>query len=75
LRVPEDVSVLGFDDIHSAAFQIPSLTTVRQPLDKMGAAAAEILLQGIQGAVDPVEFTVKPELVLRESTAPVKASR
>lgn len=70
LRVPEDVSVVGFDDINSAAFQIPSLTTVRQPLDKMGALAGEILVQRIQGAPDPVEVMVDPELVIRESTAP-----
>ena len=69
LRVPEDVSVVGFDDINSAAFQIPSLTTVRQPLDKMGALACEILLQRIQGGADPVEVTVEPELIIRESTA------
>jgi len=42
-RVPEDVSVVGFDDIHSAAFQNPSLTTVRQPLRRMGVIPAETL--------------------------------
>jgi DNA-binding LacI/PurR family transcriptional regulator len=68
LRVPEDVSVVGFDDINSAAFQIPSLTTVRQPLNKMGALASEILLQRIHGGANPVEVTVEPELVIREST-------
>jgi LacI family transcriptional regulator len=72
LRVPEDVSVVGFDDINSAAFQIPSLTTVRQPLDKMGALASEILLQRIQGGANPVEVMVDPELIVRESTAPAR---
>ncbi|HEY6250987.1 MAG TPA: LacI family DNA-binding transcriptional regulator, partial [Candidatus Angelobacter sp.] len=72
LRVPEDVSVIGFDDINSAAFQIPSLTTVRQPLDKMGALAGEILLQRIQGGANPVEVTIDPELIVRESTAPAR---
>jgi LacI family transcriptional regulator len=72
LRVPDDVSVVGFDDINSAAFQIPSLTTVRQPLDKMGALACEILLQRIQGGANPLEVTVDPELVIRESTAPAR---
>jgi len=71
LRVPEDVSVIGFDDINSAAFQIPSLTTVRQPLDKMGALAGEVLLQRIQGGPNPLEVMVDPELIVRESTAPV----
>jgi DNA-binding LacI/PurR family transcriptional regulator len=73
LRVPEDVSVVGFDDINSAAFQIPSLTTVRQPLDKMGALAGEILLQRIHGDANPVEVMVDPELVVRESTAPARS--
>jgi len=71
LRVPEDVSVIGFDDINSAAFQIPSLTTVRQPLDKMGAIAGEVLIQRIQGGANPLEVMVDPELIVRESTAPV----
>jgi DNA-binding LacI/PurR family transcriptional regulator len=47
LDVPGDVSVVGFDDIQSAAFQSPRLTTVRQPLRKMGMIAAEILLRRI----------------------------
>lgn len=72
LRVPEDVSVVGFDDINSAAFQIPSLTTVRQPLDKMGAIAGEVLLERIRGGKDPVEVTIDPELVVRESTGPAR---
>jgi DNA-binding LacI/PurR family transcriptional regulator len=49
LRVPEDVSVVGFDDIQSAAFQNPALTTVRQPLRKMGKIAAETVLRRIAG--------------------------
>jgi LacI family transcriptional regulator len=47
LRVPEDVSVVGFDDIQSAAYQNPGLTTVRQPLRKMGKIAAEMVLRRI----------------------------
>jgi DNA-binding LacI/PurR family transcriptional regulator len=52
IRVPEDVSVVGFDDIRSAAYQNPSLTTVRQPLRKMGTIAAETVLRHI-GDVRP----------------------
>jgi LacI family transcriptional regulator len=71
LRVPEDVSVVGFDDIQSAAFHNPSLTTIRQPLNQMGVVAARILLQRIRGD-ETSEDTVPilPELVIRESTSP-----
>ncbi len=70
LRVPEDVSVIGFDDIQVAAYHNPRLTTIRQPLHDMGETAARILLQRIQGFKDyPVEFAVPPELIIRETTA------
>jgi LacI family transcriptional regulator, galactose operon repressor len=70
LRVPEDVSVVGFDDIHVAAYNTPRLTTVRQPLHDMGETAARILLQRIQGFKDyPQDFAVAPELIIRETTA------
>jgi DNA-binding LacI/PurR family transcriptional regulator len=71
LRVPEDVSVVGFDDIQSAAYSTPSLTTVRQPLFEMGQKGAKILLDriGNRDADYPSEIVVEPELVIRESTA------
>ncbi|HUK22975.1 MAG TPA: LacI family DNA-binding transcriptional regulator [Terriglobales bacterium] len=70
LQVPRDVSVVGFDDIPGAAFHFPSLTTVRQPLRRMGEIAAQILLERIEGKKDyPREIAVEPELVIRESTA------
>ncbi len=72
-RVPEDVSVVGFDDIQSAAFQNPALTTIRQPLWEMGQLAAETVLRRIaKGASAPYSRTlmVEPKLVVRESTAP-----
>jgi DNA-binding LacI/PurR family transcriptional regulator len=68
LRVPEDISVVGFDDIHSAAFQNPSLTTIRQPLREMGMQAAHILVERLRGKEDPGQISVKPELIVREST-------
>lgn len=77
LRVPEDVSVVGFDDIRSAAYQNPSLTTVRQPLYKMGLLAAETLTRQIQeGAThNPAKvLKVDPELIVRESCAPAAAA-
>lgn len=73
LRIPEDVSVIGFDDIQSAAFQNPGLTTVRQPLREMGVLAAETLLRRIGASAKkpyPKTITVEPELIVRASTAP-----
>ncbi len=70
-RVPEDVSVVGFDDIQSAAFQNPGLTTVRQPLREMGVLAAETVLRRINAplkALYPKTIMVEPELIVREST-------
>ena len=70
LRVPQDISVLGFDDIPGAAFHTPSLTTVRQPLNRMGEVAAQTLLDRIEGRKEyPSEIAIEPELVVRESTA------
>ncbi len=75
-RVPEDVSVVGFDDIQGAAFHNPSLTTIRQPLHEMGAVAARILLQRIRGQASfPDIVPIHPELVIRESTCPPPRSR
>jgi DNA-binding LacI/PurR family transcriptional regulator len=74
LRVPEDVSVIGFDDIQVAAYHNPRLTTIRQPLHDMGETAARILLQRMQGFRDyPMELAVPPELIIRETTAPPNA--
>ena len=72
LRVPADVSVMGFDDIQSAAFQIPSLSTIRQPLTTMGGAGADALLRKLAGEEVPDELRFAPELVVRESTGPVR---
>jgi LacI family transcriptional regulator len=69
LRVPQDISVVGFDDISHAAFQTPSLTTIRQPLHEMGRLSAQLLLEKLrtQGETPP-EVAVQPELIIREST-------
>jgi DNA-binding LacI/PurR family transcriptional regulator len=78
MRVPEDVSVVGFDDIQSAAYQNPGLTTVRQPLREMGRIAAQGLLRRIQKSGSSVrsETMVEPELMIRGTTCPVRnASR
>jgi LacI family transcriptional regulator len=70
-QIPQDVSVVGFDDIQSAAFQNPALTTVRQPLREMGMLAASTLLRRIAAPPEadyPKEIVVEPELICRAST-------
>lgn len=70
LRVPEDVSVVGFDDVVAAQIAYPQLTTVRQPLRKMGECAAHELLKLIsEGTANGDEIVMSPELVVRSSTA------
>lgn len=74
LRVPQDISVVGFDDIPAAAFHHPSLTTIRQPLHRMGEIAAEVLIARIEGDGElQRELAVQPEIVVRESTAPASS--
>lgn len=76
LRVPEDVSVLGFDDIYAAAFHNPALTTIRQPLFEMGKLAAQTLLKRLaqKDKINdiPPTLTAEPQLIVRNSTAPIK---
>ena len=80
LRVPEDVSIVGFDDIDSAAFQNPGLTTVRQPLRRMGTMAAEIVLRGLdrsngESRQSSAHVVIEPELVIRGTTCPVREAK
>ena len=70
LSVPGDVSVVGFDDSPLIAFADPPLTTIRQPVEAMGAAAVNVLLEEISGnPAQRGEFVFQPELVVRGSTA------
>jgi LacI family transcriptional regulator len=73
LTCPHDISVIGFDDIIVAEYFNPRLTTVRQPLFKMGSAAAELLVKRIQSPDEPYPHDVcfEPELIVRESTVDV----
>ena len=75
LQIPEDVSIVGFDDIQSAAVVHPSLTTVRQPLREMGNIAGKILLRRLAGDSYPDFVTVEPELIVRASTGPAPNGR
>jgi LacI family transcriptional regulator len=68
---------VGFDDIQSAAYSTPSLTTVRQPLFEMGQRGAQILLERIANreAPYPNKIVMEPELVVRESTGRASQAR
>lgn len=71
LRVPDDLSVVGFDDLPQARWSPPPLTTVRQPLAEMGLAAARTLLQLVQGeSPDVLRVELATHLVIRHSSAP-----
>lgn len=71
LRVPDDVSVVGFDDVAVSAWTWPPMTTVRQPLREMAAIAARMLLvTGDSGAQDDRRIEVSTSLVVRDSTSP-----
>jgi LacI family transcriptional regulator len=79
LRVPQDCSVIGFDDIPAAAFYNPSLTSVREHLEKLASMGAEILMDAMHSgreneAVSPIHRKIEPELIVRESTAPPSVS-
>src|SRR4051794_7093077 len=74
LDVPGDVSVIGFDTLQHAAFISPSLTTVHLPLYQVGGLACERLIERIRGRAERVTETLPTHLVVRESTAMVRAS-
>jgi LacI family transcriptional regulator len=71
LRVPEDVALIGFDDVSIAAAVEPALTTVRQPIERMGSMAADLLLDLLAGPLDPQvpahRIVLPTELVVRDS--------
>jgi LacI family transcriptional regulator len=76
LRIPEDLSVVGFDDLPAARWVSPPLTTVRQPLADMGRVAAEMLGDLIEGVpLRSQRIELSTELIVRESSAPVAGSR
>jgi DNA-binding LacI/PurR family transcriptional regulator len=75
LRVPEDISVAGYDDLFFASYTEPPLTTVRQPMQRMGHLAMETLFKLMSGEESVTTVNVKPELIVRESTAKLKSAR
>ncbi|GFJ79690.1 hypothetical protein Phou_038700 [Phytohabitans houttuyneae] len=70
-RVPQDMSIVGFDDSAIMTCTDPPLTTVRQPIEAMGQSVVDLLVQQMEGVgVPSEELFFEPELVVRGSTAP-----
>ncbi|HZS24409.1 MAG TPA: LacI family DNA-binding transcriptional regulator [Gaiellaceae bacterium] len=71
LRVPDDLSVVGFDDVEAAAIVTPSLTTVRQPLAEMGRMAVSLLERLLENqTIEALHVELRTQLIVRDSTAP-----
>jgi LacI family transcriptional regulator len=68
LQIPQDLSIMGFDDIDEAAFSIPPLSTVRLPPREIGIVAAETLIERLKGRTEPTHVAIKGSLVIRETT-------
>jgi DNA-binding LacI/PurR family transcriptional regulator len=75
LRAPDDISLVGYDDVSWASIVTPGLTTVRQPAYEMGRVAARLLLDRLGGAQVPTQVELKGELVLRESVRKAKGGQ
>jgi LacI family transcriptional regulator len=73
LRIPEDISIVGFDDIPESAYFLPALTTVHQDFEALGEQSVELLVALIKNPETPIHQRVLyPELIIRNSTASVK---
>ncbi|WP_308191359.1 substrate-binding domain-containing protein [Arsenicicoccus bolidensis] len=75
VRIPQDLSVVGFDDIPGAAHLLPPLTTVHQPFDQLGRAAVEALIAAIEGSDGGSVRLLPPRLVERASHGPARTHR
>ena len=75
LRVPEDISIVGFDDVPLAQHFHPPLTTIRQPVDEIARAATAALLANIDDGTPLASRTFPAELIVRQSTGPAEGSR
>ena len=72
-RIPDDISIIGFDDVPQASFVYPKLTTVRQPLEQMGHVAVKMLLEHIEDQSNtPQRVALATQLVIRDSCGPCK---
>jgi LacI family transcriptional regulator len=73
VKVPEQCSVIGFDDVPLSSLSAPALTTVRQPLEAMGSLAVNVVMEGVNANLEKREVSIvkhqtNPELVIRDST-------
>jgi len=75
MRIPSDISVMGYDDIPGAPYERPALTTIRQPLFQMGRSAADILIRRLAGEPFADTRIVTPELIERDSVCSLSAAR
>ncbi|BEP14041.1 LacI family DNA-binding transcriptional regulator [Acidothermaceae bacterium B102] len=75
LRLPEDLSVIGFDDVDACEWMFPKLTTIRQPLAEMAALAIRSVLQPHGDAEPPLRVELATSLVVRDSTCPPSSTR
>lgn len=68
IKIPEDIAIIGFDDIVVSEIVNPSLTTVRQPIEKMGQEAYKLAVNAVEGKItEPQKLVFEPELIIRES--------
>jgi DNA-binding LacI/PurR family transcriptional regulator len=72
VRVPDDISVVGFDDQPESAYFIPPLTTVAQDFEELGQRCIDLLLDRIEGGATGMAATVAPRLVVRSTTAALR---
>jgi LacI family transcriptional regulator len=73
IRVPEELSVVGFDDVEAAEIVTPMLTTIRQPLAEMGRIAVSLLERLIEGQrIEALHVELRTQLIVRNSTAPIR---
>jgi DNA-binding LacI/PurR family transcriptional regulator len=75
IRIPGDISIVGFDNIPESAYFSPALTTVRQDFDELGQMAINRMLIQLKENSKPESFTIAPELIIRESTQPLKVRK
>ncbi|MBZ0286043.1 MAG: substrate-binding domain-containing protein, partial [Anaerolineae bacterium] len=73
LRVPDDISLVGVDDLPTAAYCVPSLTTICQPFEEIGTLGIRMLLNLLEKKpIEQTSITLEPTLIVRNSTAPIE---